>query len=83
MDEAEMRRRLLMLERKVDFLFSELDLEAKFQEFLAAAVPPRMDDVVALLRQGNKIGAIKLYQEKMGVGLREAKDAVELMQKRI
>jgi len=36
-----------------------------------------------LLRQGNKIGAIKLYQEKMGVGLRESKDAVELIQKRI
>ena len=83
MDEAEMRQRLLMLERKVDFLFNELDLEAKFQEFQAAALPPRMDDVIALLRKGNKIGAIKLYQEKMGVGLREAKDAVELMEKHI
>jgi hypothetical protein len=83
MDEAEMRQRLLMLERKVDFLFNELDLEAKFQEFQAAALPPRMDDVIALLRKGNKIGAIKLYHEKMGVGLREAKDAVELMEKHI
>ena len=83
MDEAEMRQRLLMLERKVDFLFSELDLEAKFQEFQAAALPPRMDDVIALLRKGNKIGAIKLYQEKMGVGLREAKDEVERMEKHI
>ena len=83
MDEAEMRQRLLMLERKVDFLFNELDLEAKFQEFQVAALPPRMDDVIALLRKGNKIGAIKLYQEKMGVGLREAKDAVELMEKHI
>ena len=83
MDEAEMRQRLLMLERKVDFLFNELDLEAKFQEFQAAALPPRMDDVIALLRKGNKIGAIKLYQEKMGVGLREAKDEVERMEKHI
>jgi ribosomal protein L7/L12 len=83
MDEAEMRQRLLMLERKVDFLFNELDLEAKFQEFQAAALSPRMDDVIALLRKGNKIGAIKLYQEKMGVGLREAKDAVERMEKHI
>ena len=78
MDEAE-RQRLLMLERKVDFLISELGLEARFQEFQASAIPRDMSDVVALVRQGNKIGAIKLYREKTGVGLKEAKEAVDRM----
>jgi ribosomal protein L7/L12 len=35
------------------------------------------DDVVALARGGNKIEAIKRYRELTGVGLREAKDAVD------
>ena len=33
--------------------------------------------VVLLLRQRNKIEAIKFYRERTGVGLREAKDSVE------
>ena len=78
MDEVE-RQRLIMLERKVDFLISELGLEARFQEFQAVSEAPDMFDVIALVRKGNKIGAIKLYREKTGVGLREAKEAVERM----
>lgn len=34
-------------------------------------------DLLDLLRQGQKIAAIKLYRERTGVGLREAKEAVE------
>jgi len=34
----------------------------------------------AALRSGNKIEAIKIYREMTNVGLKEAKDAVELMQ---
>lgn len=33
--------------------------------------------VLALVRDGNKIGAIKQYREETGVGLKEAKDAVD------
>ena len=33
--------------------------------------------VAELLRQGQKIGAIKLVRESMGLGLKEAKKAVE------
>jgi ribosomal protein L7/L12 len=36
-------------------------------------------DVVALLEQGRKIEAIKLYRERTGVGLKQAKEAVETM----
>jgi ribosomal protein L7/L12 len=35
------------------------------------------EQLLTLLRQGNKIQAIKLYREKSGTGLKEAKDAVE------
>jgi ribosomal protein L7/L12 len=37
----------------------------------------RFDECRALVRQGNKIMAIKIYRELTGVGLKEAKDAVE------
>ena len=40
------------------------------------------DEVVSLLEQGQKIGAIKLYRERTGVGLKEAKDAVEVLAER-
>ncbi|MEM7435776.1 MAG: ribosomal protein L7/L12 [Myxococcota bacterium] len=44
-------------------------------------VPPTgegtMDDVRRLASQGHKIAAIKVYREIHGVGLKEAKEAVE------
>jgi ATP-dependent Clp protease ATP-binding subunit ClpC len=48
-----------------------------------AALAPRFkggwEELFALLRRGRKIDAIKLYRERTGVGLREARDAVEAM----
>ena len=38
-----------------------------------------MSEVQVLLTQGQKIQAIKLYRERTGVGLAQAKDAVERM----
>ncbi len=35
--------------------------------------------ILHLLKQGQKIPAIKLYREETGVGLKEAKDAVEAL----
>ena len=37
------------------------------------------DDIRAVLKEGKKIEAIKMYRELHLVGLKEAKDAVELM----
>lgn len=55
----------------------------------ARARPPRIDpttatehDVHRLLSAGRKIEAIKAYRELHGVGLKEAKEAVERMQDR-
>jgi len=47
----------------------------------AAAIDPEMvDEVLALVRDGRKIEAIRIFRETTGCGLREAKDAVEAME---
>ena len=38
-----------------------------------------VQEILATARSGNKIGAIKQYRELTGVGLKEAKDAVEAL----
>ena len=38
---------------------------------------PNNTEIISLLRARKKINAIKLYREQTGVGLKEAKDAVE------
>jgi ribosomal protein L7/L12 len=38
--------------------------------------------LLSLLEQGQKIRAIKVYRERTGVGLKEAKDAVEALGRR-
>ncbi len=73
--DSEARYRITMLERKVNFLIKHLGLEAE----LEAAAPVGFEDVAALVRRGDKIGAIKLYREKTGVGLADAKKAVDEM----
>lgn len=74
--ETENRNRIIRLERKVDFLLRELGLVEKEEAY----VPDHdyvLDEVVALVRQGRKIEAIKLYREKTGADLKTARDAVE------
>ena len=45
------------------------------------ATPAGLGAVADLLRSGQKIEAIKRYRELVGVGLKEAKDAVEAMER--
>ena len=81
MTEEDLRIRLARLENRVVFLFQELGLEEKYQAELAyVTLQSGMADIVALLRRNKKIEAIKLYREKTGVGLAEAKDAVDRME---
>lgn len=65
----ELSHRLNRLEGKVDLLLKHAGLEEP--------PLPRQDEVVALVRAGKKIEAIKVYREATGVGLAEAKSAVE------
>lgn len=61
-------RRVARVERKLDLVIDHLGLNGQ---------DPRMDEVVALVRNDRKIQAIKVYREITGEGLKEAKDAVE------
>jgi large subunit ribosomal protein L7/L12 len=42
---------------------------------------PVDDTLMDLIRRGQKINAIKLYRERTGLGLKEAKDAVEALER--
>ena len=64
-----LERKLDRLERKLDLVMRQLGVE---QPTAAAD-----DDVVALVRAGHRIEAIKRYRELTGAGLKEAKDAVD------
>lgn len=58
-------------------------LESRVSELsrlLGVEESPLMIEVKELVTQGRKINAIKLYREQTGVGLREAKDAVDAME---
>ena len=73
-----------MLERKVSELYERLGQAEPATGFgggfgdepasVSAAEDPR---IVELVQAGNQIQAIKLYRELTGVGLAEAKDAVD------
>jgi ribosomal protein L7/L12 len=74
--EARMRR----MEEMMQALLLRLDIdlgEVVSQE--SPAIRAYDDPIYAELLAGNKIKAIKLYREMYGVGLKEAKDAIDEM----
>jgi ribosomal protein L7/L12 len=73
--------RVAELEEKVEFLFHRLNLS--FTQSDGTETADAMSDITALIRQGNKIQAIKLLRDRTGMGLKEAKDAVEDMERRL
>ena len=73
---ARLQREMQRLERKVDILLREAGIEVEEEEGDSF---PDMDDVRYLLSQGRKIEAIKVYRQRTGARLKEAKDAVERM----
>ncbi len=60
--------RLAVIERRLQLIMDHLGV---------ADPEPETADIVAHLAAGKKIEAIKLYRERTGVGLKEAKDATE------
>ena len=73
----EVQARLEALERRV----LALEQRAGFSSPGAGAAGAD-DEVIALLNSGNKIEAIKVYRERTGLGLKEAKDAVDAIEQR-
>ncbi|HVZ94962.1 MAG TPA: ribosomal protein L7/L12 [Phycisphaerales bacterium] len=59
---------LTRLERKLDLVIAHLGLDLP---------DDGMDDIRELIAAGRKIEAIKVYRERTGLGLAEAKQAVD------
>ena len=73
-------QRLRTLETQVAYLYRHLGIDP------ADAVPAPSGgvdaDVAQLINSGRKINAIKLYRDRTGAGLAEAKDAIEAYERR-
>jgi large subunit ribosomal protein L7/L12 len=73
-------QRLRTLETQVAHLYRHLGLDpADAVPVAAGGLDP---DVVALINSGRKINAIKLLRSRTGMGLAEAKDAVDQFERR-
>ena len=68
-----LRSRVNELEDRLNFLYHRLNIEYADLDS-NPALSPQIQDA---LRRGNKIEAIKIYRELTGVGLAEAKQAIE------
>jgi large subunit ribosomal protein L7/L12 len=79
MDEQQLLQRIADLERRLDWLYLATGHgSASSQRSAAPGTGGAMSPaVMELVQQGNKIGAIKQYREETGVGLKEAKDAID------
>ena len=78
-DAVPVEARLQAIEAKLDAIMAHLGIGpggGQAQGFVSND-PQGMPDVVELVRRGKLIQAIKIYRERTGVGLKEAKDAVE------
>lgn len=73
----QLERRLDRMEHKLDLLLRHLDVPQPGPVIGQGPDIAIDQDVVTLARAGRKIEAIKRYRELTGVGLKEAKDAVE------
>jgi ribosomal protein L7/L12 len=75
--------RIERLERQVQYLlrFAGVDPDAAASDFMAFGAgspsPAASPEIVALVRSGKPIQAIKLYRQMTGAGLKEAKDAID------
>lgn len=55
------------------------ECHAELSDALDTAQQADVDPLMDLVRSGKKIEAIKIYRQRMGVGLKEAKDAIECL----
>lgn len=65
----ELSAKVFHLEQQLQFLYRHLGIEY--------TDPANLDDVGAAIKSGNMVAAVKLYMDKKGVGLKEAKAAVD------
>ena len=72
--DQELISRIIKLEQKVSLILRQLGIDEE-----SVSVAPPDDEIARLLTKGNLIEAIKVYRQRTGVGLAEAKTAVEQM----
>ena len=90
-DEISVEMRLAAIEEKLDRLLAHLGLDDDGGAGAIMPVAPagqmsglagaEGELVVTLIQAGKKIQAIKAYRQATGVGLKDAKDAVESMER--
>ena len=68
-----LKSRINELEDRLNFLYRRLGIEYADPN----SDPVRSPEIHDALRRGNKIEAIKIYRELTGVGLAEAKQAID------
>jgi ribosomal protein L7/L12 len=69
----QLRSRVNELEDRLKFLYRRFNIDDADPN----ADPALSPQIQEALRRGNKIGAVKLYRELTGVGLAEAKQAID------
>ena len=69
---SKLELKVVELQAKLEFVMRHLGVQ-----YVPPAIPPGMSIVVACLKEGDMIGAIKAYRQVTGVGLAAAKKAVE------
>ncbi|HLW02729.1 MAG TPA: hypothetical protein VKT82_29005 [Ktedonobacterales bacterium] len=73
--------RVYHLEAMIQLLLARLGIDPAEVEPQGAA--PLDQGIQAALMRGNKIMAIKLYCDQTGLGLKEAKDAIDAMERQM
>jgi ribosomal protein L7/L12 len=74
-----LQSRVRELEDKLQFLYGRLNIDYADPN-ANPVLSPQIQDA---LRRGNKIEAIKIYRELTGVGLAEAKQAIDGLENRL
>jgi hypothetical protein len=75
MDDVTLARRIVELERKVQFVFEHLGLDE--DAATGDTTPPPSQHVIELARSHRPLDAIREYQAECGCSLEEAREVVE------
>ena len=70
--------RVADLEHRLAYVMQQLNMT-----YTAEPLSPPLAEAANWLRQGNKIRAVQAYQKMTGQGLKESKDAVDALEKKL
>ncbi|MDH6125774.1 ribosomal protein L7/L12 [Kitasatospora sp. GP82] len=73
-DDVTLEQRLIAIESKLDTILTHLGITHPLPE----TDPRRMPEVMKFVHAGKKIQAIKVYRERTGLGLKTAKEAIDM-----